>query len=102
MAMARTAFRTGSALLRLRTVAANWSQRAKMPLFQVLLHPYSSKVTDGHCIKDATTIDIIVFKNGKKRPTQEGVYPVYGGNGILGFSNEFNLEKGIAIGRVGM
>jgi len=28
-----------------------------MPLFQVFLRPSSAKVTDGHCIKDATTID---------------------------------------------
>lgn len=32
----------------------------------------------------------------------EGDYPVYGGNGIVGYHNEFNLEGGsIIIGRVG-
>ncbi|SEF86775.1 type I restriction enzyme, S subunit [Eubacterium ruminantium] len=41
------------------------------------------------------------FSNGKKRPSLEGEYPVYGGNGILGYSNDFNMENGIIIGRVG-
>ena len=45
--------------------------------------------------------DYAIFSNGKKRPANEGVYPVYGGNGILGCSDEFNMEKGIIIGRVG-
>ena len=32
----------------------------------------------------------------------EGIYPVYGGNGIVGFHNEYNLEgENIIIGRVG-
>jgi len=52
-----------------------------------------------------------VFKlaSGKPRPaeisdkiTQETPYPVYGGNGILGFANEFLLDQEtIVIGRVG-
>ncbi len=42
------------------------------------------------------------FSNGKKRPSSEGKYPVYGGNGILGYTNEYNMENGIVIGRVGV
>jgi type I restriction enzyme S subunit len=45
--------------------------------------------------------EIIQFKNGKKRPTENGTVPVYGGNGILGFCNQNNYEKVVAIGRVG-
>ena len=45
--------------------------------------------------------EIISFKNGKKKPSEKGNIPVYGGNGILGYVNQFNLKKGIAIGRVG-
>lgn len=44
---------------------------------------------------------ILQFKNGKKRPNEEGAIPVYGGNGILGFTNSSNYENCIAIGRVG-
>lgn len=44
---------------------------------------------------------ILQFKNGKKRPEEEGTIPVYGGNGILGYTNESNHENCIAIGRVG-
>ena len=44
---------------------------------------------------------ILQFKNGKKRPSETGGIPVYGGNGILGYANDFNMKKGIVIGRVG-
>jgi len=42
-----------------------------------------------------------LFSNGKRRPKEEGEYPVYGGNGILGYANDYNMENGIIIGRVG-
>jgi len=45
--------------------------------------------------------EITVMKNGKKRPQVEGRYPVYGGNGIMDYSNDFNSEKVIIVGRVG-
>lgn len=57
MAMAQTAFRTRPAYYRHSTATARRSQRAEMPLFQVFLRPSFVKVTDGLCIKDATTID---------------------------------------------
>ncbi|MCM1226193.1 MAG: restriction endonuclease subunit S [Clostridium sp.] len=52
--------------------------------------------------KDCILSDIIIFKNGKKKPSNEGMYPVYGGNGILGYVDDYNLKHGIAIGRVGV
>lgn len=40
--------------------------------------------------------------NLTKDKMQEGIYPVYGGNGIAGYHSEFNTEKTtIVIGRVG-
>lgn len=45
--------------------------------------------------------DIIQFKNGKKRPASEGAIPVYGGNGILGYTNTSNYNQCVIIGRVG-
>lgn len=45
--------------------------------------------------------DIVQFKNGKKRPENNGKIPAYGGNGILGYVNEYNYRNCIAIGRVG-
>lgn len=45
--------------------------------------------------------DVMVFKNGKKRPSGNGNIPVYGGNGILGYTNDYNNEDCIIIGRVG-
>ncbi len=60
MEMAQTAFRTRPTSYRYRTASASQAQRVEMPLFQAFLRPSSAKVTDGHCIKDATTIDIIL------------------------------------------
>lgn len=57
MAMAQTAFRTRPTFSRHSTAAVRRSQRVEMPLFQAFLRPSSAKVTDGLCIKDATTID---------------------------------------------
>lgn len=42
------------------------------------------------------------FSNGKKKPSTEGKFPVYGGNGILGYTNDYNMENGIIVGRVGV
>lgn len=45
--------------------------------------------------------DLVEFKNGKLKPENTGIYPVYGGNGIIEFVNEYNSENVIPIGRVG-
>ena len=45
--------------------------------------------------------DITIMKNGKKRPQGEGQYPVYGGNGIMDYSNKYNAQETIVVGRVG-
>jgi type I restriction enzyme, S subunit len=46
--------------------------------------------------------DIAFFFNGKSRPNEEGTIPIYGGNGILGYTNKSNYSgKSIIIGRVG-
>ena len=46
--------------------------------------------------------DVIKFGNGKARPSSEGATPIYGGNGILGYSADANYAgETIVIGRVG-
>jgi len=46
--------------------------------------------------------DVLKFGNGKARPKSEGSRPIYGGNGILGYTAENNYEgEIIVIGRVG-
>ena len=45
--------------------------------------------------------DVGEFLNGKIRPTERGAFPVYGGNGILDYCNQYNYENVIIIGRVG-
>jgi len=44
------------------------------------------------------------FKNGKSRPSEieNGTIPIYGGNGILGYTDTFNCQgKTVIVGRVG-
>lgn len=45
--------------------------------------------------------DVATFRNGKKRPLATGDIPVYGGNGILSYTNQFNFNNCVVIGRVG-
>lgn len=46
--------------------------------------------------------DIIEFKNGKKKPSSKGIVPIYGGNGILGYTAQNNQDgESLIIGRVG-
>lgn len=45
--------------------------------------------------------EITIMKNGKKRPQGVGCYPVYGGNGIMDYTDCFNSERSIIVGRVG-
>ena len=44
---------------------------------------------------------LITFKNGKKRPDTGINFPVYGGNGVLGYTDKWNNENCVIIGRVG-
>lgn len=46
--------------------------------------------------------EVLDFFYGKKRPKEAGKIPVYGGNGIVDYCNDFNTEgENIIIGRVG-
>lgn len=45
--------------------------------------------------------ELITFLNGKKRPEESGIIPVFGGNGILAYTNKSNNENCCIIGRVG-
>ena len=51
--------------------------------------------------KEKSLDKIIDFKNGKKRPPEEGCIPVYGGNGILSYTNNSNYSNCVIVGRVG-
>ena len=45
--------------------------------------------------------EIIAFYNGKVKPSNQGKYPVYGGNGIVEYVDSYNDENTIIVGRVG-
>lgn len=51
--------------------------------------------------KEYKVSDLTIMKNGKKRPTCSGLFPVYGGNGIMDYANIYNAENTIVVGRVG-
>lgn len=51
---------------------------------------------------EAPLVDVLDFFNGKAPPkTQSGAFPVFGSNGQIGWSDKFNHEKAVIIGRVG-
>lgn len=52
--------------------------------------------------KIKTLSTIMSFSNGKKRPKENGIIPIYGGNGILGYANSYNYENCVIVGRVGV
>lgn len=46
--------------------------------------------------------DIISISNGNTKPKNNGIFPIYGGNGIMGYANIYNnQDETIVIGRVG-
>ena len=45
---------------------------------------------------------LLTFGNGKVYPKEDGLVPIYGGNGILGYTSKSNYDgESIIIGRVG-
>lgn len=48
-----------------------------------------------------TLESLISFSNGKKRPVADGKIPVYGGHGILAYTDKSNAQNCVVIGRVG-
>ncbi|HIB8925577.1 restriction endonuclease subunit S [Proteus vulgaris] len=51
--------------------------------------------------QQGTLEQLVQFSNGKKKPSEVGVFPIYGGNGVLGYAVDWNYENILAIGRVG-
>ena len=45
--------------------------------------------------------ELMTFGNGKSRPKTDGPIPVYGGNGVLSYTDHHNVENAVLIGRVG-
>ena len=45
--------------------------------------------------------EVVTFKNGKKRPQEEGRIPVYGGNGVMAYTLKSNFTECVSVGRVG-
>lgn len=45
--------------------------------------------------------ELMTFGNGKSCPKTDGTVPVYGGNGVLSYTDHHNIENAVLIGRVG-
>ena len=46
--------------------------------------------------------DVVTIQSGKSRPSSSGEYPVYGGNGISNYADDYNIsEPTVIVGRVG-
>ena len=70
-------------------------------LEQQMLSMFQNKFSDLYSCNSSSFESIIEFSNGKKRPDETGKFPVYGGNGILAYTNKSNSENCVIIGRVG-
>lgn len=66
-------------------------------LAMVFFDMFSSKKTTEH----SKLSELMSFANGKSRPKTDGMIPVYGGNGVLSYTDQYNIENAILIGRVG-
>lgn len=49
-----------------------------------------------------TVEELAEIKNGKSHTPTFGEIPIYGGNGIVGYTNEYNAQNVVIIGRVGI
>lgn len=63
----------------------------------VFYEKFFSKETAEH----SKLSELMNFGNGKSRPKTDGTIPVYGGNGVLSYTDQHNIENAILIGRVG-
>ena len=72
----------------------NLEQQAQAIFLEMFPNIFSSSAS-------STFQNLIEFSNGKKRPEATGNIPVYGGNGILAYTNQANAENCVIIGRVG-
>jgi restriction endonuclease S subunit len=66
-------------------------------LTMVFFNAFSSKETT----ERSKLSELISFGNGKSRPKTDGTIPVYGGNGVLSYTDRHNIENAVLIGRVG-
>lgn len=70
-------------------------------LESTLISEFSNSFNAKDNIEQIKLSEIISFGNGKARPKMNGMIPVYGGNGILSYTNQSNIENAVLIGRVG-
>lgn len=69
---------------------------------EAILSAYFTELFLGENCSETTTLsNLISFGNGKSRPKSNGSIPVYGGNGVLSYTDQYNIENAVLIGRVG-
>ena len=68
-------------------------------------HTFVEGIDEGNLPKGwrkGKLVEIAEFSNGKLIDLSTSGYPVYGGNGVVGLSPDYNAENVITIGRVGV
>lgn len=78
-------------------IIPQYNDKLETLLTAVFFNTFSSKETT----ERSKLSELISFGNGKSRPKTDGNIPVYGGNGVLSYTNQHNIENAILIGRVG-
>ena len=78
-------------------VSSTLNDNLEAMLTAVFIDEFSAKET----AERSKLSELISFGNGKSRPKTDGTIPVYGGNGVLSYTDQHNIENAILIGRVG-
>lgn len=76
-------------------------QRINDNLESILATRFSQMRTNAGSRDTICLEKLINFGNGKARPSTVGDIPVYGGNGVLSYTDCYNAENVVLIGRVG-
>lgn len=76
-------------------------------LRSTFLEMFGDPVTNPKGFPNATLAEVVTFRSGEFLPAREmnkdGIYPVYGGNGITGFHGKYMFQEPmVVVGRVGV
>lgn len=81
--------------------SCNTESSLDLPLESLSLQPFLQSLHKEQW-QEVRLGEVAEMNNGKARPKNYGDYPIYGGNGILGYGNQYNCDsETIIVGRVG-
>ena len=81
--------------------SCNTKSSLDLPLESLSLQPFLQSLHKEQW-QEVRLGEVVEMNNGKARPKNYGDHPIYGGNGILGYGNQYNCDsETIIVGRVG-